>query len=371
VLHKYPEPGFEERRTSKFLRERLENAGYEISFPYGKTGFIATLKGKKPGKSIAVRADMDALSLQEENEFEFASQNKGVMHACGHDGHMAMAVSAAELLIGIKEEIAGDVHFTFQPAEEGIGGAESMILDGVLEKTKPDIIFGLHLWTPIPFGKIIVTPGAFMASVDDFDITITGKGGHGAIPHETRDPIVMASQVVTALQTVVSGCVSSVESAVVSICSVHAGTTFNIIPEKVEMKGTLRTFDLKVRECIMEKMHNIINGITSAAAGSYKLDFHYISPPVVNDAGIAGKIREIASEIVGKENILTDEQTMAGEDFSRFLQQVPGCLSFIGAGPVDGKNFTPHHSPRFTFDEDALAVGTDLILRFIKRNCLT
>ncbi len=349
-LHQHPETAFEEHRTAGIVAERLRAIGLAPRTGVGRTGVTADA-GAGSGR-ILFRADMDALPLEEENDEPYASRTPGRMHACGHDGHVAMGLAVAARLAAAKPDKA--MRFLFQPAEEGQGGAQACAGDGVLEGIGS--AFGLHLWAPMPVGRIGVNRGALMAAVDHFEIAVEGRGGHGAAPHETADPIVAAARIVEALQTVVSREISPLDPAVVTIGSIHGGTAFNIIPGSVHLSGTARSFTEATGRALPQKIERIVAGTAAACGVRARLQYTRVNTATVNDARMADLVIEVAGRLLGEENVETDTRTLGGEDMSVFLNEVPGCFFFVGCareGPP-----RPHHSPRFDMDERALAVGT-------------
>jgi amidohydrolase len=358
-LHRNPELSFEEEETSRFVYETLESfGGLELSRPT-LTSVVARLVGEGPGRVVALRADMDALPIEEENDFEFASRNPGVMHACGHDGHTAMLLGAAKILVGMREEINGEVRFLFQHAEELYpGGAEEMVEAGVMEGV--DAIVGIHLWSGLEVGKIGVVYGPMLAAPDTFEISINGRGGHAAMPHQTADAIAIGAQVVANLQHVVSRNVDPLENVVVSVTKFAGGTTHNVIPGTVEMVGTVRTLDEEVRAKVPETMERIIGGVTAAHDASYEFEYQRGYRPVVNDEEVTRVVEETVREVFGERALEMMSPIMGGEDFSAYQQVVPGTFVFVGAGN-EAKGITyPHHHPRFTVDEDALENGVKM-----------
>lgn len=352
-LHRHPELAFEERRTAGVAARRLREIDLAPREGVGRTGVLADLGAGGP--RLMLRADMDALPLSEASAEPYASQEPGRMHACGHDGHVAMGLAAARRLAA--EPPAGPVRFLFQPAEEGQGGAQACADDGVLEGVGS--AFGVHLWSPLPVGKIGVNRGALMAAVDSFEIEVEGRGGHGAAPHETNDPIVAAARIVEALQSVVAREISPLDSAVVTIGSIHGGTAFNIIPGSVRLTGTARSFTEATGRALPEKIRRIVAGTAAACGVEAAVRYERVNSATVNDAKMADLVIETAARLIGDDNVETETRTLGGEDMSVFLNAVPGCFFFVGCareGPL-----RPHHSPRFDMDERALAVGTVLM----------
>jgi amidohydrolase len=358
-LHRNPELSFEEEETSRFVYETLESfGGLELSRPT-PTSVVARLVGEGPGRVVALRADMDALPIEEENDFEFASRNPGVMHACGHDGHTAMLLGAAKILVGMREEINGEVRFLFQHAEELYpGGAEEMVEAGVMEDV--DAVVGIHLWSGLEVGKIGVVYGPMLAAPDTFEISINGRGGHAAMPHQTADAIAIGAQVVANLQHVVSRNVDPLENVVVSVTKFAGGTTHNVIPGTVEMVGTVRTLNEEVRAKVPETMERIIEGITAAHDASYEFEYQRGYRPVVNDEEVTRVVEETVRELFGERALEMMPPIMGGEDFSAYQRVVSGTFVFVGAGN-EAKGITyPHHHPRFAVDEDALENGVKM-----------
>jgi amidohydrolase len=364
-LHRHPELGFQERRTAELVARRLGASGVAPKTGVGRTGVTADLAAGKADSRprILLRADMDALPLTEETGAAYASQEPGAMHACGHDGHVSIALSLAERLSRAPE--ASRLRLLFQPAEEGAGGAEACVRDGVLEGV--GAAFGLHLWNQLPVGKIGVNRGALMAAVDEFSIEVEGPGGHGAAPHETSDTIVAAARIVEALQSVVAREVSPLEPAVVTVGSIHGGSAFNVIPARVTLTGTARSFSEAVGRALPEKIERIVSGTATAAGVRARLEYRRVNRATVNDAAMADLVIAAAADLVGEENVETDTRTLGGEDMSVYLSRVPGCFFFVGSAP-EGPH-RPHHSPVFDIDERALAIGALLFERVAREAC--
>lgn len=363
-LHQNPELSFEEEKTSQFVFETLESFGeLELSRPT-RTSVLARLKGAEPGPVLALRADMDALPIEEENTFEFVSNTRGKMHACGHDGHTAMLLGTAKILTQIKNQIHGEVRFIFQHAEELFpGGAQEMVKAGVMEGV--DSVVGIHLYSPLEVGKIAVRSGPFMAAPDTFYITIRGRGGHAAQPQSTVDPIVIAAQVVTNLQHIVSRNMDPLDPVVLSVTQFHAGTAHNIIPEKVELNGTVRSFKPELRTEVPRLMEQIVKGITEAHGATFEFKYEQGYRPVINDEQVTEKVRETLLEVFGQEVVIEGEQHMGGEDFSAYQDKVPGTFFNVGAGNVEKGIIYPHHHPKFTVDEDSLPMGVEAFINII------
>lgn len=363
-LHRNPEVSFHEEKTSDFVYQTLISFGnLEVSRPT-RTSVMARLIGYQPGKVLAIRADMDALPIQEENTFDFVSENPGVMHACGHDGHTAVLLGTAKVLSSLKEKIKGEVRFLFQHAEEMLpGGAEEMVHAGVMDGV--DQVIGQHLWSPIETGKIGIGYGPVMASMDTFYLTIQGKGGHAAMPHQTIDSIVIATQVVSNLQQIVSRNIDPIDPVVLSVTKFIGGTTHNVIPDTVEIVGTTRTLNSSVRESLPQRMEEIIEGITKAHHATYTFNYEFGYRPVDNDNSVTSVIEEIANNVVGKQNVIQVRPTMGGEDFSAYQQKAPGTFFFVGAGNAEKGITYPHHHPKFTIDEDSLEIALKMFLEAV------
>ncbi|MCE0450552.1 M20 family metallopeptidase [Brevibacillus sp. AF8] len=365
-LHENPELSFHEEKTAQFVYETLLSFGnLEVSRPT-KNSVMARLIGSQPGKVLAMRADMDALPITEENTFEFVSKNPGVMHACGHDGHTSMLLGTAKLLSGMKDQIKGEVRFFFQHAEEVYpGGAEEMVQAGVMDGV--DMVIGTHLWSTMEFGTVGICPGPMMAAPDTFWITVLGKGGHAALPHETIDSIAIAAQVVTNLQHIVSRNADPLDNLVLSVTQFVGGTTHNVIPGAVEICGTVRSFDKNLRESVPELMERVIKGITEAHGAGYKFKYEFGYRPVINDAEVTKLMEEVVEESLGAEWVEHMRPTMGGEDFSAFQQKAPGCFFYVAAGNKEKGITYPHHHPRFTIDEDALEVGVKMFVNAARK----
>ncbi|MGE5251102.1 MAG: M20 metallopeptidase family protein, partial [Bacteroidota bacterium] len=347
-------------RTGGIVARELEALGLEVTKGVGKTGVVGLLEGRRPGPTLLLRFDMDALPIVEETGADYASTVPGVMHACGHDGHTAIGLTVARILNGRKEELAGTVKFVFQPSEEstgdeGLGGAQMMIRDGVLAAPRPDYALGLHLWNEEPLGWLGVAAGPVMAGCEHFKIALTGKGGHGAVPHASVDPMVAASHVITALQTIVARNVAPLETAVVSVTSVHGGSAFNVIPERVMLEGTIRSFDLAVRARVLERFRDIVEGVSAALGCRAEIDMKQVTPPVINDDRVTRGVQEAARHILPESQLDTASFiTMGAEDMAFFLERVPGCFFFVGSANREKGLDYGHHHPKFDVDEDAM-----------------
>ena len=361
-FHQYPELGFDEHRTSKIIGESLKEMGLAPKMNVGKTGVIADLTFGQ-GPTIGLRADMDALPMQETSGLDFSSKHDGVMHACGHDGHMAMLLGAAKVLTRNGDSFNGTVRFIFQPAEEGAGGARYMIEDGCLDGV--DEIYGIHVWNYQPVGEVGITDGPVLAAADMFEINIKGIGGHGAAPQGTVDAVVVSSHLVQALQTIVSRNTNPLESTVVTIGTINGGHNFNIIADEVTLSGTARAYTEENRNLIKTRMAEIIDGVAKTFGAEISFDYEDGYPPTINHTDPVNKVLKAAERVVG-EKAGMPYLSMGGEDFSYYLQKIPGCFFFVGSAPNDQKLFeTPHHCSHFTMDERALLVGPSIYLNLV------
>jgi amidohydrolase len=369
-FHRFPELGFKEKRTSNAIAEKLIAWGIPHQTEIAQTGIVATISGTKKGNSkvLAIRADMDALPIQEENIVSYRSQIDNVMHACGHDGHTAIALGIAKYLWENRADFSGTVKIIFQPAEEGPGGAKPMIEAGVLENPKVDALIGLHLWNSLPLGTVGVRAGALMAATEFFHCKIIGRGGHGALPHQTIDSILVAAQVVNAIHTIVSRNISPIESAVISIGEFHAGSATNIIADSARISGTVRFFNPEVGTKLALRLEETIAGVCSSHGAAYEWKYTKLYPPVINDYAIAELVRSVVETVIETPaGIVPECQTMGGEDVSFFLEAVPGCYFFLGSANPDKGLAYPHHHPRFNFDETALATGVEIFARCVEK----
>lgn len=362
-FHRHPELGFQEHRSAKIIAAELTELGLEVTTGVGTTGVVGLLKGQAESPVILLRFDMDALPIQEENEVDYASEEPGKMHACGHDSHMAVGLTVARLLAARRDQILGTIKFVFQPAEEGDGGAERMVAEGVLENPRPDYTLAMHVWNEKPVGWFGLADGPVMAGSEIFKVTVTGKGGHGASPHQTVDPIAAAAQIITALQTIVSRNVNPLESAVLSVCTVNAGTAFNIIPQQAVLSGTVRFFKSEIQGMVNNRMKEIVDGIAEGMGCQAELEITDITIPVVNDLKVAHLMAEIIDEIQPEATVDTSFKTMGSEDFSFLMLDIPGCFLFVGSSnPEKGLTFG-HHHPRFDIDEDCLPPAVAIIAK--------
>lgn len=365
-LHEHPELAFEEVRTSGIVAQRLGALGLDVRTGVAKTGVVGTLLGGKstPGaKTLAIRADMDALPIYEQNDIDYRSTIDGKMHACGHDGHTSILLAVADVLSKRREELAGNIKFIFQPAEEVIGGAEPMVKAGALEGV--DNIIGLHLFSSYPLGRVGVRSGTTFASADRIVFKIIGKGGHAAMPQSTIDPIVVAAHITTALQTLISRETSPFDPAVITIGKIEAGSAFNIIPETAEMLGTMRAYSAEHRAYLLRRIREVAQGIAIALNATCTVDAFDGCPPCVNDVAMSELVQQAAAKSVGAEAVDTDGtiMTAGSDDMAYFLDAVPGCYFIVGAqNSAKGADFS-HHHPRFNIDEDALPIAAEVLVR--------
>lgn len=358
-LHMHPELSYQEKETSAFIAQKLVEFGWNVKRNVGGYGVVGTIHNGE-GPVVALRADMDALPIQDEKECEYRSTVDNVMHACGHDGHVASLLSTARMLAKHKEKWSGEIRLIFQPAEEvSPGGAQAMIKEGVLEGVSA--IYGVHLWSPLETGKIATRAGAMMAAVDDFSLTIHGKGGHGGIPNACVDTVVIGAAIVQQLQTIVSRNVSPLDPAVITVGSLQAGSTQNVIADRAILKGTVRSFHPEVRKFLRERLETMIEHICAMHGATYQLDYKVGYPAVVNPAEEAERVERVGKEIFGEEAVASTDMMMPAEDFSYYLKEVPGCFVFVGAGNREAAQF-PHHHPRFDIEEISMQYASKLLL---------
>lgn len=359
-FHAHPELGFHETRTAGIVADHLRELGLEVSTGIGGTGVVALVEQDgtpADAPTVLLRFDMDALPIGEETGLPFASENPGVMHACGHDGHTAIGMGVAKLLTEHRQALAGRVKLVFQPAEEGLGGARAMIADGVLDEPVPSAAFGLHLWNGIPLNQIVVQPGPLWASTGTFHIRVQGRGGHGAAPHDTVDATLIASQIVVALQSIVARNVNPMANAVVSVGKFHSGSAFNVIAEEAELLGTIRSFDPAVEALLGRRIRAVAEGICAAFGASCTVEIQRNTPVTINSERGAALMQPIATQLVGEEKVLQIEPMTVGEDMSEFLNRAPGCFILVGAENPDGPPRGGHHNPNFDFDERMMPTG--------------
>lgn len=371
-LHAHPELCFEERRTAEVVAERLAAWGIEVHRGLGTTGLIGVIHGPDAGgngRAIGLRADMDALPMQEFNTFAHASQYAGKMHACGHDGHTAMLLGAAQYLAAHRDSLAGTVYLIFQPAEEGGGGAREMVKDGLFTRFPMQAVFGMHNWPGMAAGTMAVSPGPVMASSNEFKIIVRGKGGHAAMPHMVLDPVPVAAQLIGALQTIVSRNVKPIDAGVVSVTMVHAGEATNVVPDSVELQGTVRTFTLPVLDMIEQRMQQVAQGICAAHGMGCEFEFVRNYPPTINTAAEAEFARAVMQEIVGADRVQAQEPSMGAEDFAFMLLEKPGAYCFIANGDGDhraighGGGPCTLHNPSYDFNDDLIPQGAAFWVR--------
>jgi len=355
-LHRIPETAYTEKKTSAYVADYLRREGLEVQTGIATYGVVGLLNTGRPGPTLLLRADMDALPVTEDTGLSFASTHGGVMHACGHDAHVAMVLVAATVLNRVKDELNGTIKFLFQPAEEGPGGAQPMIDEGVLENPKVDYSIGCHVWPEIPEGTIGVRSGPFMAAMDRFDIKIIGRSGHGAMPHLCVDALEVGTQVVSALQRISSRHMNPLEPAVVTVGMFHAGTAFNIIPGDAQLTGTTRTFNLDIWNSWAERLENVVRGVCESMGADFEMKFSKGYPPTINDDSMAEVVRRCAQKVAGKDKVVEPERSMGGEDMSYFLQRSKGCFYALGVGRQE---FTPLHNSRFDLNENVLALGVE------------
>lgn len=359
-LHRHPEIAFQETRTMGVIAERLRELGLQPRTGVGGTGVVAIWDSGRAGPTVLARADIDALPVPDEKTVAYRSTNDGANHACGHDGHAAVLLSVAEALLARPDELRGRIVFVFQPAEEIVRGAEAMLADGALDGLEVDHVLGLHLSSMHPTGTIAVREGPTMAATDTFRIELHGRGGHAAKPHETVDPVVIAAHLVLALQGLVSRETDPVDTAVISVTRVQGGTAFNIVPERVELAGTLRTFEPASRRTLERRIHELASGVAATHRAEATTEWTTGSPVVLNDAAAAARVRHVAAGVVGEDRVVELQRMMGGDDMALWLQQAPGCYFFVGANGGEASAW-PHHHPRFDLDETALPVAVEVL----------
>lgn len=363
-FHQYPEIGMQEVRTAGIVADHLRDLGLEVTTGVGQTGVVAVIEGDDvppSARTVMLRFDMDALPIDEATGLPYASKLAGMMHACGHDGHTAIGMGVAELLVNRRAELPGRVKLVFQPGEEGLGGALAMIADGVMENPSPQAAFGLHLWSRLPLNQVVVQAGPLWAGADKVELVITGRGGHGAMPHETIDAVYVASAIVLAWQSIISRNMDPTEPAVITVGSLHAGTANNVIAERATLLASIRSLSIDVRDFLVERMRAVADGICAAHGAKAELTFTSGVPPTINSASGADLMREVAGTIVGQDNIAEITPMMVGEDMSEFLNRAPGCFVLLGAWDQNKPINSPHHSPTFDWDESALSTGVALL----------
>jgi amidohydrolase len=353
-IHQHPEIGFEERRTASIVAGELRALGLDVQTGIAETGVVAVLRGECPGRTVMLRWDMDALPIQEDSGAPYASVHPGLMHACGHDGHVAIGLGVAHVLSSHRSELHGRVKLVFQPGEEGLGGAERMIAAGVMEGPVPDAALGIHLWNVRPVGWFGIADGPVMAGAEILEIEILGQGGHGAAPQQATDPVVAAAQVVSALQTVVARNLDPRSTAVVSVTQVHAGEAFNVIPDRAVLRGTIRTFEPEVRQVVLRRVTEVAAGVSAALGCTARIRLTPLTPPVVNDPAVSAKVRACAQGLFPDAVVDISERSMVSEDMAFFLQGVPGCFALVGSADRARGQGAAHHNAHFDFDEAVL-----------------
>ena len=367
-IHAYPELGFKELRTADLVAQKLTEWGIPMHRGMGTTGVVGIVRNGSSPRAVGLRADMDALPMQEFNTFAHASRHDGKMHACGHDGHTAMLLAAAQYLAK-NRNFDGTVYLIFQPAEESGGGAREMMGDGLFKKFPMDAVFGMHNWPGMPVGSFAVSPGPVMASSNEFKITIRGKGGHAALPHNGVDPVPAACQMVQAFQTIISRNKKPIDAGVISVTMIHAGAATNVIPDSCELQGTVRTFTLEVLDLIEQRMKQVAEHTCAAFSASCEFEFVRKYPPTINTAQEAGFARQVMADIVGEVNVLAQEPTMGAEDFAFMLQATPGAYCFIGNGEGShrevghGGGPCMLHNPSYDFNDDLIPLGASYWVR--------
>jgi len=363
-FHRHPELGFQEHRTGRIVAERLAELGFDVQRGVGQTGVVGLLEGRRPGPTLLLRFDMDALPIDEENDVPYKSQTPGVMHACGHDGHMAMGLALAQIMARYQDAMAGALKFAFQPAEEGLGGAFAMIADGVLENPRPDVALAMHIWVPEPLGVVRIVEGPCMASSSVFTLTVQGKGGHGAAPHLATDPILAAAHIVAALQSIVSRNTNPQDSVVVSIGQFTAGTTFNVIPDRAEIKGTVRSYDKELHRMVYRRILEMAQNMAIAFSCTASMETVAIVATVNNAPEPTAVVRAAAAQLLGSDQIVA-RRTMASEDMGYILEEIPGCYFFVGGSNAEKGLTYPHHHPKFDFDERAMIDGVAIMAQAV------
>jgi amidohydrolase len=366
-FHRHPELGFQEERSARVVAERLKLLGYTVRTGVGKTGVVGFLKGGKPGKTVLLRADIDALPIHEEATVAWKSETPGRMHACGHDANTAIGLTAAEILAKELPALSGNVLFIFQPAEEILSGAAAMLRDGALEGVTVDAAFAVHMQNEMPAGTVGLRSGPLMTSADRLDLSVVGKGGHGAFPHLASDPIMAAAQIITAVQTLVSRETPPLQMSVLSITTLKAGTAFNIIPDAVEMSGTFRCYDTDLRETLMGSLRRVAESVAAALKCKAEVRNEWLTPAVVNDPTLTRIVQELATEILGEKQVVEMQPLTGSDDIAYFWQKIPGCYAFVGSAKTDGSPVAQHHNAKFDIDESVMATGVDLLVRAARR----
>lgn len=366
-IHMHPELGFEEVNTSRLVSEWLERFGLEVQKGVAGTGVVGLLRGKSSGKTIALRADMDALPLEELNEVPYASKIKGKMHACGHDAHVTILLGVARILSPLRDQIKGNIKWIFQPAEEGGGGGKRMVQEGVLENPHVDAIFGAHVYPQIEIGKVGVCEGKALASADRFTIKIIGRSGHAASPHLAKDPILAAGHLITQIHSIVSREVDPLESGVITIGRVSGGSAFNIIPDEVELLGTVRALSPEIQEKMKKRIEEAVQGVTQSFGMNYHYEYKYEYPVLVNEPEMIRLVSSACAEGIGEENVVEVKPSMGAEDFAFYLEKVPGAFFRLGIRNESKGIVHPYHNSRFDIDEEVLPFGVEMFIRIVDR----
>ncbi|WP_202081005.1 M20 metallopeptidase family protein [Caldalkalibacillus salinus] len=363
TLHQYPELSGEEWQTSRKIQEKLQSLGIPYTTGYAKTGVLGVIEGGRPGKTVALRADIDALPIQEENDHPYVSKVKGRMHACGHDAHTAMLVGVGAVLNEVKDELPGRVLLVFQPAEENapVGGSEPMMADGVFEQYEPDVIFGQHVWPDLPVGQIGVRAGAMMGASDRFKVVIEGAGGHASMPHQTTDAIMVAHTVISNLQTIVSRNIDPLDAAVLTVGRIEGGSRYNVIADKVTFEGTIRTFQPETRQLMKERFHAVVTQGAAAMGAVAHIDYWQGYAATINTPRWANQVQQTAQNMLGPASTPAVQPSLGGEDFSRFLMKYPGAFFWLGTALPGVEQQKPLHDAQFRLDEEALPVGMSLM----------
>jgi amidohydrolase len=365
TIHSHPELGFEEVETSRLVSEWLERFGIEVKRGVAKTGVVGLLWGGAPGKTVAIRADMDALPMDEATGVPYASKIKGKMHACGHDAHVTILLGVARFFSSMRDKVKGNIKWIFQPGEEGFGGGKLMVEAGILEDPKVDAIFAAHVFPFLRTGQVGITEGKAMASSDKFTLRVIGKGGHGAYPHVTHDPILAAGHIITQIQSIVSRNVNPLDSAVVSFGAVHGGRAYNVIPDDVELTGTVRSLNPEVREELKSRIEQITRGVVVSLGLDYHYEFEYGYPVLINDAWMSKLVVSTCSKAIGKDNVEILQPSMGAEDFAYYLEKCPGAIFRLGVRNEKKGLIQPHHNTLFNIDEDVLPFGVEMFVRVI------
>ncbi len=364
-IHMYPELGFEEVRTSRLVSDWLERFGLEVQKGIAGTGVIGLLRGKSAGKTVAIRADMDALPIEELNPVPYASKIKGKMHACGHDAHVAILLGVARIFSSFRDRVKGNIKWIFQPAEEGGGGGKRMVEEGVLENPHVDVIFGAHMFPQIEIGKVGICEGKALASADRFTIKVVGRSGHAASPHLAKDPILVSGHLITQIHCIVSREVDPLESAVITIGRVNGGSAFNIIPDEVELLGTVRALSPEIREKMRKRIEEIVRGVTQSFGVAYRFEYEYGYPVLINEPEMIQLVSSACVKGIGKENVVEVQPSMGAEDFAFYLEKVPGAFFRLGIRNESKGIVHPYHNSRFDIDEDVLPFGVEMFVRII------